>query len=161
LSRLNWRRINDEKRIREQGSERLEPKPPRSPSKPWAPVKSLAGSSLCPAGCGRNIAVEYLVSQLARCSPKTAKLSQATVRQRVRQKRCSSCGVLVNENRLPGHARRCSWSAFLRTEEELTISLRDTSTTTRGSTHTTCARPSAVAGPVLSCRLRRMNPVKS
>jgi len=107
MARLDWRRVNNEKLIRERGSEPLEPKGPPPPSTPWVPVQQPDGSKTCPAGCGKHIAVEYLRTHLARCSFNIPKSRTGPKRSLVPQKRCSKCGALVNENHILRHARRC------------------------------------------------------
>jgi hypothetical protein len=71
MTRLNWRRVNDEKKIRERGAERLEPTPPSPPRGPQRPLGPPSGYARCPAGCGTNIPVERLASHLRKCAFRT------------------------------------------------------------------------------------------
>jgi hypothetical protein len=71
MTRLNWRRVNDEKKIRERGAERREPTPPSPPRGPQRPLGPPSGYVRCPAGCGTNIPVERLAPHLRKCPVRT------------------------------------------------------------------------------------------
>jgi hypothetical protein len=118
LADLNWRRRNDERLMKERGTQRPEPKDRKPKPGPWVPLEPPAGHIRCPAGCGYDIPDEQFAAHLRVCAFGTytaatppTQPSQVTAAKRPKPERlktmCPRCRASLNAMRMSQHMRLC------------------------------------------------------